>query len=219
MSCSDVWRCVATVVTLGSLACHHPARDEPWPPPHLRVFPAADDQMELTFNAPALLAAGDSTQLDVARSHCHRDACFGNSESWRTGARWEVDRPEIASVSKLGRLVARRPGWVWVTMAKGDTVLRRHLEVMRPVASLTWEPRILHAFVGDTLWMRAIARDSAGREVRAIPGSGSRGCDVGSAFFGGGSLVPSGPGPCEVEAVLGARVAVAKFVVEARPNH
>lgn len=208
-----------TLVAVGVMACHRAARVEPWPPPHFRVYPSSDGRIELEFNAPALLAAGDSMVLNVRRFHCHLDACSGAAENWRPGAHWEVDRPEIASVSASGRLLALRAGWVWVTITKGDTVLRRHLEVMKPVASLTWEPLIAHAFVGDTIRMRAVARDSAGRVVRVIHGAGSRGCDLGGAFFSGGDLIPSRPGACEVDAVLGARVAAAKFLVEVRPIH
>jgi hypothetical protein len=211
---------VAGILLLFS--CRSTPREEAWPPPYLKVFSLAQGREELLLDMTPIVAVGDTILVEVTRRHCDGDFCSQSlgRESWSSSATWSVDRPDIATLVD-GRLVSQRPGTVRVSTSSGDTVLRRDIEVIRAVARFSWEPSLTRAHVGDTIRIKAIARDSVGRAIRVIPASridgGEASAPVPSVSWGGPNgtvLVASGPGQLVVTAMLGRRSAVLKMIIE-----
>ena len=213
----------ASLCTLAVLAgCRLAARAETWPPPYLRQFPSPNGRIEVTLVASPIFPVGDTVPIGIGRRQCHGDVCAEFGDPSKPDAVWTVDRPEVVTLIR-GRLVARRPGRVCVTAASGDTVLHRNLEVIPPVARFEWEPGLTRARVGDTIRVRAVARDSLGRAIRVIPASSVEG-GIGSAptqilsWEGpdGTVLVANGPGQLVVSATLGRRSAILRMVIDER---
>jgi hypothetical protein len=106
-----------------------------------------------------------------------------------------------------------------VRVAKQDTLLSRNIEILPPVANLSWEPAAIRAQVGDTVRLRAVARDSAGATVAIIPAYSHYGdrhailniIELGNG--GGTAVVVAEPGVAVIRAELGHRRAEAQITV------
>ena len=216
-----MWR-IGILFLVATFGCRASIPAPTWPPPHLRVYPSSAGRLEIHLVMPDIIAADDTIAAEVSRRDCQSDVCMSRADV-REGMSWQSERPDVASVTARGRVIGHRPGWVWISVAHGDTVLRRHVQIIRRVATLTWEPNVESARVGDTIRVKAVARDSAGREVAIIPASIRRGgegtASLPTLIWGGPNgtvFVAGGPGNVVLIASLGRRTATLRVVVAER---
>ncbi|MBB4634808.1 Ig-like domain-containing protein [Longimicrobium terrae] len=105
---------------------------------------------------------GDAATLRVGRVDADDFFCADeNSRPYR----WHSSDAGVASVDGKGRLRARKPGKVWVSVAQ-DT-LRDSVQflVLPPVARIRIEPRGGRIRVGESAVFRIVATDAAGNPV------------------------------------------------------
>ena len=208
---------------LGIVACLRTGAAPVASPAHIRAFPSGDGRLELVLDAPAFLAVGDSARLGVKRWQCHSDVCGSLASGWGGGATWSVDPKGSVAITATQHLVARHAGTVHLTTARADTTLSQFIEVLPAVATFAWEPAVVRAQVGDTIRIRAVARDSAGQIVRVIPADSHLGgegmASLETLLWGGpfGTVVVARtPGVLDLTAHLGSRSAVFRTVVVPR---
>lgn len=217
-----MWR-IGIVFLLATFGCLASIPVPMWPPPHLRVFPSSDGRLELHLDLPRIIASDDTISAKVSRRDCQSDLCMARAEAKDEEMSWRSDRSDVASVTARGGVIGHRPGWVWISAVHGDTVLRRHIQVIGRVATLVWEPNVQSARVGDTIRVKAVARDSAGGEVAIIPASihegGEGTASLPTLIWGGPNgtvFVVGGPGSVVLIASLGRRTATLRVAVTER---
>jgi hypothetical protein len=120
-------------------------------------------------SGPPLLAVGDTLRLSLDEEHCRADVCAGSVRYPIPRLGWRSSRPEVASVDSTGLLTGRRRGTTTVSVPWGARRLKRPFTVLPPVAAIRWQPVSAIVRVGDTLFLEAVAYDSAGRRVANIP--------------------------------------------------
>src|SRR5688572_4372768 len=140
-----------------------PSLPEPVPPG--AVTSAADQSTpvrpRMQIRVPDLLIVGDTVLARVESIQCHRDLCSIELMPFMDSAAWMVDS-DIAWITPEGLFAARAPGDVRLSLALPDTLLSARVRFIPPVTRLDWEPVVQRVTVGDTIFVRAVARDSAG---------------------------------------------------------
>jgi hypothetical protein len=137
------------------------------------------------------------------------------------GVAWASSDTAVLRVDGAGQVAARAPGRAVVTARLRGEVATRPVEVTPPVGSFAWEPRAATVRVGDTLRLRAVLRDSAGRAVGGYgPSFVLGGADFGSADVlwhdTVATVVGRQPGRAVIGAQLGPRVDTAVVTVVPR---
>jgi hypothetical protein len=158
---------------------------------------------------PARLVPGQSVQLVATVRSAVGDA-RGDVLKWTSSA------PEVARVSRAGRLVAHGPGKATITAAVGEVKSSIAVSVTSAApATLTVEPAESKVRQGDVVKFRAVARDRAGKVIEGLtptwtfgPGEGVVGAD--------GGFVGYEPGTYTVTASLAGRSADASVQVHRR---
>lgn len=153
-------------------------------------------------------------------------ACFPyKGRSWlrrRIGGRTLRVRAPAQDPGKRGAGCRRARRWheVAVEAARPAGSGRRGLRSSyRGPGAVGWEPASVRVAVGDTAWLRAVARDSEGREVALVPLSGLLGGSGVVRDFGwvegrGTWVVGRGSGVVVLTAELGPRRAEAEVTIE-----
>ena len=167
-----------------------------------------DVRETITLDAPRMLAVGDSARGRVVRERCTADTCSGIP--LLDPLPWGTNPAGIVRVDERGRMIARRPGRLTLTVEVEDTVLDREIEVVPKVAALAWEPASVRIAVGDTAWLRAVARNANGEEIASVPLSGVIGGsgvlqNTGWVEGRGTWVVGRAPGTVTLRAFLGPR--------------
>ena len=200
-----------------------------------RVYPVASGRLELELSVEDFISIGDTIPVRMERRRCSNDVCGRSfdydSEPWT----WTATPANLATLSFVeaqtrpmisdvgSRLVGQGLGVITIRASKGDTVLSRHVEIVRPVSTLAWEPDITSARVGDTIRTRAVARDAEGRVVLNIRGF-RRILKNGHAAVSelqwndasGATVVASGPGVIELQSTMGRHSALLRVTITAR---
>jgi plastocyanin len=129
---------------------------------------------------PAHLAIGDTATVTAAIASLTYDVeICGTPES---GVTWSSSDKTVLRIDSTGRLEPRAGGRVTVTARLGGQVATRYVDVTPPAGSFAWEPRSATVPVGDTVYLRAVVRDSAGHPVRRFgPSFVPGGSEYGSA--------------------------------------
>lgn len=131
---------------------------------------------------------------------------------------WTVAPESLARVDDRGLLSALVPGTVTLQVTTQDSAVSREVVIIHEVATFGWEPVSAEVSVGDTAWLRAVARDSVGREIASVPLSGlTMGSDVllNARWVDGRGVWVVGrrSGIVTVTAVLGSRRAEAEVII------
>ncbi len=111
---------------------------------------------------PLVMALGDELQLVAHRYRCHYDVC--TIEKTNQTPRW-VSESSSLSISTTGTVRADRPGVFPVRVRLGRLTGRDEVRVLPPVKDLGWTSRPVKLYVGDTLRIAVLARDSSGQVI------------------------------------------------------
>lgn len=154
----------------------------------LALHSATAQRQALTIDPPndglRILAAGDTIRLRVHREECFGDECsrMGSESDVRN---WRSTNAAVATVNATGLLSGLGTGTTIVRATTARGTVSAEVHVLPPVRDIEWNIRQRSAFVGDTLRISVLARDSAGRIVaRMVPaehhsGTGYAGTVVG----------------------------------------
>jgi len=168
---------------------------------------------------PLSMALGDSLQLKAHRYLCHYDVCELEEHSERP--LWDVDTTGL-DISATGLVRARRAGRFEVRLRLGRFDRVDTVAVLPPVARLDWTARPTELFVGDTLRIAILARDSTGRVVGQLTltqfngGTGRAGEVVSYADDGFTVIWMDRPGRLELVGRLAHRTDTLRVEVQAR---
>jgi len=126
---------------------------------------------------PLVMALGDSLAIIVNAYDCHGDVCLRQETSARP--RFVSQSPSL-QVSANGVLRARTTGVFRIAAELNADRVQDSVLVLPPVKDLIWTVHPDSVFVGDTLHIGVMARDSAGKVVRLL-GVVQHGGTVGNA--------------------------------------
>jgi hypothetical protein len=119
-------------------------------------------------------------------------------------------------VTSEGLFVGQVPGSARLTVQLQDTVLVRDIDLIPPVTSITWEPAVERALVGDTIRLRAVARGPSGEVAAILPASSATG-GYSHIIWGGDAgtiVVPNTPGTIVLTATAGRHSSKIQIIVE-----
>jgi hypothetical protein len=155
--------CLGAAILFGVAACR--LRPDPTPTAlsYKRDYPSDSGYIEIALDAPAFIALGDTAHVEVTRYRCHGNECIGLNHDWPpASSSWRVEPASAADVTARGQIIPRRVGTFRLATARADTLLGSSIEVLRPIAQFVWEPSPQRVLVGDTIRVKAVARDSSG---------------------------------------------------------
>jgi hypothetical protein len=112
-----------------------------------------------------VMALGDTLALVAHRYRCYGDVCVLRPEAAKTV--W-TSRSPMLDVLRGGFAVPRRAGIHRLRVRVGDQIARDSIRVLPPVTSLAWSAHPDTLYVGDTLRVALLARDSAGRTIAPL---------------------------------------------------
>ena len=118
---------------------------------------------------PVVLAIGDSIRAVATGYTCpdSGDDCVGRDPR-PVRARWRSGDPTIATVTRSGLVVGRRPGRTVLLATIGGREATASIEVTPSVASLRWSFTPLKG-IGDTLRASVLLLSESGTVVGRIP--------------------------------------------------
>lgn len=112
-----------------------------------------------------VMALGDTLALVAHRYRCHFDTCMLRPEPAKIV--WTSRSPTL-DVLRGGFAVPRRAGIHRLRARVGDQIARDSIRVLPPVTSVAWSAHPDTLYVGDTLRVALLARDSAGRTIAPL---------------------------------------------------
>ena len=119
-----------------------------------------------------LMALGDALRVRAHTYTCYYDVCTIEAGGGRP--QWTTNRRALA-VSNGGVVRAARAGSFALSVRFRGFSASRAVRVLPPVRNLTWSSRPVSMFVGDTLHIGLIARDSGGQVVHRFGASEHQG--------------------------------------------
>lgn len=170
---------------------------------------------------PLVMAVGDGLQLLAHRYRCHYDVC--EIEETRLQPQWIVTSAAI-TISPTGLVRAQRPGQYPIRVRLGGRSGNDTIRVLPPVKDLAWTRHPSRLYVGDTLRIAVLARDSLGRVLGQLTlaehdgGTGRSGEVVSYADRGFTVLYIDRPGTVQLVARMAHRTDTLRIDAVVRPR-
>jgi hypothetical protein len=172
------------------------------------------------WGGPLVMALGDTLALRANVYECHGDFCM--LETPKGPAQFRSHAAAL-QVTASGTVRATRTGLYAVSATIGEYTARDSVRVLPPVKDLVWSVHADTVFVGDTLHIGIVARDSSGATVRRLGvvqiggGTGTAGEMLRWDQDGRSTLYVNRSGIIEVVGVLAHRVDTLRLPAIVRP--